>query len=73
MTDKERYALKFGLPADQIRFFSELTPDQVGEVRRQFSAALVGVHDYVYAVKRDGSLVVRREERDPLLEMRGEF
>ena len=74
MTDvKERYARKFGLPADQIRFFDELTPAQAEDVRRQFSAGLAGVHDYVYAVKRDGSLVWHRERRDLLLEMRGEF
>jgi hypothetical protein len=40
----------------------------VEEVRRLFSAGLVGVENYVYAVKGDGHLVWRREKRQPLLE-----
>ena len=61
---KARYAEKFGLPAGQIRFFDELTPAQVEEVRHYFTAGLVSVERYVYAAKRDGGLVHRRERRD---------
>lgn len=68
MTNKRHYAYEFGLPEAQIRFFDELTPAQVDEVRQQFSAGLVNVDRYVYAVKRDGTLVLRRERRNPLLE-----
>lgn len=70
---KSQYARRFGLPEEQIRFFGELTPKQVDQVRQQFSAGLVDVGSYIYAVTRDGSLVWRREKRDPLMEMRGEF
>ena len=67
---KRHYARKsFGLPEEQIKFFDELTPDQVSEVRQHFSAGLVDVEKYVYAVKRDGHLVWRRVRRNPLLEM----
>jgi len=68
---KERYARLFGLPAEQIRFFGELTPAQVEEVRRHFTAGLVEVDRWVYAVKRDGHLVTNRERRQPLLEAGG--
>lgn len=71
MRAKRRYAGMFGLPVEQIRFFDELTPAQVEEVREHFSARLVQVAGYVYAVRRDGHLVVRRERRDPLLERGG--
>lgn len=71
MASKRHYADQFGLPEAQIRFFDELTPPQVEEVRQQFSAGLVNVENYVYAVKRDGELVRRRERRNPLLERGG--
>lgn len=68
---KERYGRKFGLPAEQIRFFGELTPVQVEDVRRYFTAGLIDVENYVYAVKRGGALVWNRERRDYLLERGG--
>lgn len=63
---RERYARVMGLPPQQVRRFEELTEAQVAEVRVQFSAGLVDVGNWVYAVRRDGSLVPRREK------MRGE-
>ena len=66
MNEKGKYLDRFGLPEEQLRFFGELTPGQVEEVRRQFSAALVGVEDYIYAVRRDGTLVPARERRNIL-------
>lgn len=68
---KGHYARLFGLPAEQIRFFGELTPDQVDEVRWHYSAGLVDVDNYVYAVKRDGHLVVNRVRRELLTERGG--
>jgi hypothetical protein len=61
MTEKKRYARKFGLPADQIRYYNELTGAEREEVLYQF-----GGHkpeNYVYAVKRAGGLVWRRVKR----------
>jgi hypothetical protein len=61
MTPKERYAHKFGLPSDQIRYYDELTKTERKEVFYQF-----GDHkpeNYVYAVKRAGGLVWRRVAR----------
>ncbi len=73
MTEAKRhYARQFGLPSEQIRYFDELTSDQVEEVSRQFSARLIDVEGYVYAVKRDGGLVPRRIRRDPLVERAGQ-
>jgi len=34
--ERERYQQLFGLPAEQIRFFHELTDEQVQEVRYYF-------------------------------------
>ena len=68
---KYRYAQLFGLPAEQIRFFGELTPGQVEEVRQHFTAGLVDVDRWVYAVKRDGHLVWNRERRQELMEAGG--
>lgn len=68
---KMLYGQQFGLPAEQIRWFEELTAEQVEEVAWEFS-----VHEaykYVYGVKRDGKLVRRREPRDPRMEMQGRF
>lgn len=73
MSAKYHYSRRFGLPEEQIRFFDELTPTQVEDVRRYFTAGLVNVGAYVYAVKRDGSLVWHRENRNPALEMQGEW
>jgi hypothetical protein len=63
ITDKQRqrYANKFGLPADQVRYYEELTQSERKEVLYQF-----GSHkpeNYVYAVKRAGGLVWRRVAR----------
>jgi|GEM_PF-2611252 len=60
--------IHFGLPEEQIRFFDELTPDQVESVRWHFSASLVFADNYVYAVTRDGKLIPRRVERNPFIE-----
>ena len=68
---KKRYADIFGLPAEQIRFFNELTDAQIDKVRQYFTAGLINVDKYVYAIKRDGSLVPRRERRNHLLERTG--
>jgi hypothetical protein len=65
---KQHYAHEFGLPEEQVRFFDELTPAQVEDVQRYFSAGLVGVDNYVYAVKRNGRLVWNRLKRNPWLE-----
>jgi hypothetical protein len=65
---KQRYARQFGLPPDQIKYFGELTRAQVRDVQRYFSAGLVNVSNYVYAIRQDGRLVWRREKRNPLLE-----
>ena len=70
---KEHYGNLFGLPAEQIRFFDELTEAQVEEVRQKFTAGLVNVANYVYAAKRDGGLVPRREKRRPMIEMMGDW
>jgi len=68
---KDFYARKFGLSSEQVRFFDELTAEQVEEVRQFFSAGLVGVGNYVYAVKRTGKLVWGRLKRDELVEQLG--
>jgi hypothetical protein len=66
MTEKKRYARKFGLPADQIRYYNELTGAEREEVLYQFGGHQFGGHkpeNYVYAVKRAGGLVWRRVKR----------
>lgn len=63
--ERERYQQLFGLPAEQIRFFHELTDEQVQEVRYYFTAGLVDVDNWMYAVRRDGHLVSSRERRRP--------
>ena len=71
MTDtaKRHYARHlFGLPVSQIRYLGELNEAQLNEVRRYFFSGLVNCDQYVYAVKRDGHLIWRRERRDLLLE-----
>ena len=57
---RERYAQMFGLPVEQIRLFNELTPTQKNSVNWLFS--LANTNQYVYAVKKDGSLVSKREK-----------
>lgn len=69
MEIKRRYGRQFGLPAEQIRFFDELNEAQVEQVRQYYSVGLVDVEKYVYAVKRDGTLVWRRKRRDLLMEV----
>jgi len=68
MNVKRWYGNKFALPAQQIRFFSELSKEQIEEVREKFTAGLVNVEKYVYAVKRSGKLVWARERRDLSME-----
>jgi len=65
---RDFYARKFGLPAEQVKLFGELNPKQVCGVRRYFSAGLVNVENYVYAIKGDGELVWERFRRDRLME-----
>ena len=65
---KERYCQIFGLPAEQIKFFDELTESQVALVRRYFTAGLINAGSYIYATRRDGGLVMRREKRNTLIE-----
>lgn len=59
--DRERFARKFGLPADQIRTFEELSLPQRAEVARVYSLHNAGA--YVYAVKRNAALVWNRFKR----------
>lgn len=67
---KRSYAnVDFGLPEEQVKFFDELTPEQVEEVRLRFSAGLINCDWWVYAVKQNGSLVPRRVLRSPLREL----
>lgn len=68
---RERYARILGLPAAQIRFFGELDEAQIDEVRHQFSVKLIGVDKWVYAVRRDGTLVPNRERRSAIIERGG--
>ena len=68
---RDFYARKFGLPSEQVKFFGELNEAQVEEVRQYFSAGLIGVGNYVYAVKRTGKLVWERLKRDELVEQLG--
>jgi hypothetical protein len=71
MPDKNRYAAKFfGLPVEQVKFYSELTPEQKIKVAWIFNA--LKPDDYIYAIKRDGTLVSKREKRVPLMEVEGE-
>ncbi len=65
------YAKLFGLPAQQIKFFSELTDQQQQEVGQLFNP--IKPNNYVYAVKRDGGLVRSRKKRDFLSEHPGEM
>lgn len=63
---KDYYARQFGLPVDQVRFFDELTDDQVSEVFWNFSP--VDPEKYVYALKSTGKLVSSRQDRNYLNE-----
>jgi len=64
MSIKNQYADKcFGLPVEQVKYFEELTEDQQAAARTRFGR--LGVERYVYAVKRDGSLVANRERFRP--------
>jgi len=65
-TPKSYYARQFGLPEEQIRFFDELTEEQKKQAAQVFG--LWHAPEYVFAVKRDGDLVWRREKRNPLFE-----
>lgn len=59
---KQLYADKcFGLPIEQIKFFPELTTEQMAQVYFYFGNA--GPNNFVYAVKRDGNLVTKRERK----------
>ena len=60
--DKNFYVRRFGLPEDRIKLFDELTGDQKVMVFWLFNA--IKPDDYVYAIKRNGGLVSRREKRD---------
>jgi hypothetical protein len=65
---KYYYATKFfGLPTEQIKFYDELTSEQKAKVTWIFNA--LKPDDYIYAVKRDGTLVSKREKRVPLMEI----
>ena len=67
MPNKYYYATKFfGLPEDQIKFYNELTSEQQAKVAWTFNA--LKPDDYIYAVKRDGALISKREKRIPLME-----
>lgn len=58
---REYWARQFGLPVSQIHSYEELTAEQKGQAQYQFGAGTRGYENYIYAVKRDGSLVSRRE------------
>jgi hypothetical protein len=55
---RKRFARQFGLPADRIKLFDELTQEQIEEVQRAYG--LYNADLYVFAVKRDGGLVWNR-------------
>ena len=59
---RERFARLFGLPAEQVKLFSELTAGQVEEVRQMYS--LYNADAYVFAVKKSGGLVWNRYKID---------
>ena len=64
MRQKWLYAEKcFALPVEQVRWFDELTPAQVGQVAYHFG--LPYADKFAYAVKRDGDLVSSRERLRP--------
>lgn len=61
---KRPYADKcFGLSVEQIRFFAELTTEQMAQVYYHFGN--LNPNNFVYAVKRDGHLVEMRERKRP--------
>lgn len=62
----KHYSRLFGLPADKIRFFDDLTNEQVKEVDWGFS--LMNADKYVYVLKTDGRLVSTRYKRNFLIE-----
>ena len=65
------YATKlFGLPEGQIKFYNELTQAQKDRVPWIFNA--LKPDDYIYAIKRNGNLVSKREKRIPLMEVEDE-
>lgn len=59
-SEKEIFARAFGLPVGQMRYFGELTAAQQSRVNDLFS--LYRASEYIYAIKRDGGLVWRREK-----------
>lgn len=59
---KQPYADKcFGLSVEQIRFFAELTTEQITQVYYHFGNA--NPNGFVYAVKKDGNLISMRERK----------
>jgi len=71
LPNKYYYATKlFGLPEGQIKFYNELTSEQQAKVAWTFNA--LKPDDYIYAVKRDGALVSKREKRVSSMEAEGE-
>ena len=64
MRRKEPYACRcFALPVEQVKWFDELTPAQVGQVAYHFG--LPYADKFAYAVKRDGALVSSRARLRP--------
>jgi len=57
---RERFARAFGLPPTQMRYYNELTAAQKDAVLEQFGN--YRADQYIYAVKRDETLVWRRED-----------
>lgn len=66
MSAKQMYADKcFGLPVDQIKNYDELTPEQLEQVYYHFGRHQQANQGYIYAIKKDGNLVVMRERKRP--------
>jgi hypothetical protein len=60
---KDHYNRIFALPAEQIRYYDELTTDQKGRCHYLFGK--YNADSYVYAVRKDGGLVSNRERLRP--------
>ncbi|MCG3207229.1 MAG: hypothetical protein FOGNACKC_00829 [Anaerolineae bacterium] len=61
---RRMYASRFfGLPVEQVRYFDELAPAQKEQAYWWYGKT--NVEPYVYAVKRNGDLVAKRERRKP--------
>lgn len=66
MSNKQMYASHlFALPVEQIRYYDELTPEQLEQCHHYFGISQENNRKYVYAVKKNGGLVWNRELKRP--------